>query len=228
MRSDAVIPATVNPDPETTNNVQDGPGRNALFAAIQSTRMPMILTDPHRRDNPIIFANRAFVELSGYSTEELIGRNCRFLQGEETSPDVVAKIRRAVAERARIAIDVVNYRKDGRRFVNELYISPVLDPAGKLLYFFASQVDITAYTEERLSLQLALIERERHVLSRIAEGVPLGAVLEDMLRVVEAQDEHGMRTSILFLSEDGKRLRHGAGPQPAGRLQRGDRRHRHR
>lgn len=64
-------------DPATNMDAEGGPGRNALFSAIQKTRMPMILTDPHLPDNPIIFANRAFVELSGYAVEELVGRNCR-------------------------------------------------------------------------------------------------------------------------------------------------------
>ncbi|AXA68590.1 hypothetical protein CE139_23215 [Pseudomonas oryzihabitans] len=174
--------------------------------------MPMILTDPHQPDNPIIFVNNAFVKLSGYPAAELLGRNCRFLQGEETSAESVAQIRQAIASQTKIAIDIVNYRKDGQRFVNELYISPVLDPNGELLYFFGSQVDVTAYTEARLSLQLTLIERERYVLSQIAEGHPLGQVLEDLLRVVEAQSDAGMRTSILFVDEEGKRLRHGAAP----------------
>ena len=199
-------------DPETTANTAPGPGRNALFSAIQSTRMPMILTDPQQPDNPIIFANSAFVKLSGYSADELVGRNCRFLQGADTMPETVAKIREAIAARTTIAIDIVNYRKDGSRFINELYVSPVFGPAGDLLYFFGSQVDVTAYTETRLAMQLALIERERHVLGQIAEGVPLGEVLEGLLKVVQAQDEHGMRSSILFLSEDGLHLRHGAAP----------------
>ncbi len=199
-------------DPETAENGNPGPGRNALFSAMQLTRMPMILTDPHQPDNPIIYANRAFTEMSGYASEELIGRNCRFLQGKDTSPEVLASVRHAINTRSRVATDIVNYRKDGRRFVNELYISPVFDSDGGLLYFFGSQVDVTAHTQARLTLQLDLIERERHVLGRIAAGIPLLEVLEELLHVVEAQNGHGMRTSILFLSEDGRHLRHAAAP----------------
>ena len=199
-------------DPLTSLDIARAPGRNALFCAIQMARMPMVLTDPHRPDNPIIFANRSFIEMSGYSEAEIVGRNCRFLQGEDTSPGDVDRIRQAIATRSRIAIDIVNYRKDGKRFVNELYISPVFDAEGGLLYFFGSQVNITTYLETRLFTQLALIERERHVLGQIAAGVPLPQVLDDLLHTVEAEYGHGVRTSILFLSGDGRHLEHGAAP----------------
>ena len=211
-RLDALTTQPLASDPASNMDPADGLGRNALFAAIQKTRMPMILTDPHKPDNPIIFANRAFVELSGYAVDELVGRNCRFLQGTDTLPSTVDKIREAVRTRSTIAIDIVNYRKDGERFVNELYISPIFSEGGDLLYFFGSQVDITADIETRLSVQLTLIERERHVLAQIAEGVALPSVLSDLLLLVEKQYDAGVRTSILFVSKDGKHLHHGAGP----------------
>ncbi len=107
----------------------------------------MIITDPNQSDNPIVFANQAFIELSGYPADELVGRNCRFLQGDDTSPKTVARIREAIATRSKIAIDVVNYRKDGTRFINELHISPVSKPDGRLLYVFGSQLDVTAISE---------------------------------------------------------------------------------
>ncbi len=209
---DALRAEPLRSDPATSIDPKGGPGRNALFSAIQQTRMPMILTDPHQTDNPIIFANRAFVQLSGYSEDELVGRNCRFLQGNDTLPDTVSKIREAVASRTTIAVDTVNYRKNGERFINELYVSPIFAENGDLLYFFGSQVDISAYIETHLSIQLTLIERERHVLRQIAEGVPLPQVLADLLLLIEAQYDPGTRTSILFLSEDRKHLRHGAAP----------------
>ena len=124
-----------------------------LFSAIEKTRMPMIVTDPHQPDNPIIFVNRAFVKLAGYEASELLGRNCRFLQGEGTNPDHVKAVREAIAARETIAIDILNYRKDGSSFVNELYISPVFDRSGELRYFFGSQVDQTQYADDRRKLQ---------------------------------------------------------------------------
>ena len=75
-----------------------------FFAAIEMTRMPMILTDPSRPDNPIAFANRAFLDLTGYAEEEIIGRNCRFLQGARTNPEHVAELRDAVAEKRAVSV----------------------------------------------------------------------------------------------------------------------------
>jgi PAS domain S-box-containing protein len=114
-----------------------------FFAAIEMTRMPMILTDPNQPDNPIAFANRAFQDLTGYEPEEIIGRNCRFLQGAQTDRAQVAELRQAIAERRAISVEIINYKRDGTPFWNGVYIAPVYDKAGKLLYFFASQLDIT-------------------------------------------------------------------------------------
>jgi PAS domain S-box-containing protein len=116
---------------------------NVFFAAIEMTRMPMILTDPNLPDNPIVFANRAFQDLTGYETAEIAGRNCRFLQGAETSRAAVQEMRQGIAERRAVSVEILNYKRDGTPFWNAVYIAPVFDPAGELLYFFASQLDIT-------------------------------------------------------------------------------------
>ncbi|MFO1074304.1 MAG: PAS domain S-box protein [Geminicoccaceae bacterium] len=156
-------------------------GEDVFFAAVEKTRMPMIVTDPHQDDNPIVFANAAFLELCGYELEELIGHNCRFLQGAATSKATVARVRAAIAERRDICIEVLNYRKDGSSFWNELYISPVVDAAGELRYFFASQLDVTRRRiaegalgpaiDERVAAELALKESETRFRA-IAETMP--------------------------------------------------------
>lgn len=117
-------------------------GSDPFAAAMRATRMPMLITDPRQPDNPIVFVNDAFGKLTGYSREETLGRNCRFLQGPGTSLDDIAKVRQAIAMREPIEIDLLNYRKDGTLFWNRLLVSPVFND-GELAYFFASQLDVT-------------------------------------------------------------------------------------
>ena len=123
-------------------------GSDLLFTAAEKTRMPMIITDPHQPDNPIVFANRAFQDLCGYGADELLGRNCRFLQGARTDPAEVARVRDAIAARRDVVVEIVNYHRDGTPFRNELYISPVYAPDGQLRYFFGSQLDVTRFRTE--------------------------------------------------------------------------------
>jgi PAS domain S-box-containing protein len=80
------------------------------------TRMPMVLTDPNLPANPIVFANRAFQDLTGYTEEEILGRNCRFLQGAHTDREAVAELRDAVSERRAVSVELLNYKRDGTPF----------------------------------------------------------------------------------------------------------------
>ena len=138
-----------------------------FFAAVETTRMPMIVTDPHQPDNPIVFANQAFLRMTGYTPQELVGTNCRFLQGPETERETVSEVRRAIAERKEIATEILNYRKDGSTFHNALFISPVHDEDGTLLFFFASQLDVS----ERHALAA---ERDRTRTALDANALLLG------------------------------------------------------
>ena len=114
-----------------------------FFAALQMTRMPMILTDPRQDDNPIVFSNKAFLDLTGYEEAEVVGRNCRFLQGADTDRETVRELREAVAAEEAISIEILNYRRDGSAFWNAVFVAPVYDADGQLIYFFASQLDVT-------------------------------------------------------------------------------------
>ena len=132
---------------------------DVFFAAIEMTRMPMILTDPHQPDNPIVFANKAFLDLTLYEEAEVLGRNCRFLQGAQTDREMVGQLRDAVAAKESIALELLNYRRDGSPFRNAVFIGPVYDTSGKLLYFFASQLDVTRRREsEKASSQAQKME----------------------------------------------------------------------
>lgn len=116
---------------------------DVFFAAVEMTRMPMILTDPNLPDNPIVFANRAFQDLTGYPQEEIVGRNCRFLQGAQTDREKVAELRDSVAAQRAVSVELLNYKRDGTPFWNAVYVAPVYEKEGRLLYFFASQLDVT-------------------------------------------------------------------------------------
>jgi PAS domain S-box-containing protein len=115
----------------------------ALATSVAAAPTGVVISDPNLPDCPIVFANPAFHRITGYPPEEVIGRNCRFLQGPGSDPAAVARIRAAIAEARPLDIRLVNYRRDGKRFVNELHISPVHDAAGKLLYFMGIQHDVT-------------------------------------------------------------------------------------
>ena len=124
-----------------------------FVAAVHATRMPMIVTNPRLPDNPVVFANDAFCRMTGYARQEIVGRNCRFLQGPDTDRDAVARVREAVATAEAIEIDLRNYRKDGTPFWNRLLLAPVRDAAGELTYFFASQVDTSIEGERMAGLE---------------------------------------------------------------------------
>lgn len=146
-----------------TDLLQYEHGRGDPFAAaVRATRMPMVITDPALQDNPIVFCNEAFQQLTGYAREEIVGRNCRFLQGPETDMAQVGLVRAAIAAGHDIDVDLLNYRKDGSTFWNALYLSPVRDEEGVVRFFFASQLDVTDRVEAHkiVNDQKALVERE--------------------------------------------------------------------
>jgi PAS domain S-box-containing protein len=115
----------------------------ALTTAMMHSSAPMVLSDPHLPDMPMIVVNQAFVELSGYPREALIGRNCRFLQGPKTDPTAAPRIRACLQAGQGCIEWIVNYRRDGSTFWNLLFISPVRAADGTLLYYFGNQHDVT-------------------------------------------------------------------------------------
>ena len=144
------------------------PQKDIFFAAVETTRMPMIVTDPNRDDNPIIFANHAFLEMTGYAAEEIVGRNCRFLQGPETDPSVITSVRDAIGRRVDIATEILNYRKDGSSFWNALFVSPIYNEQGDLIYFFASQLDVSRRRDAEDALRQA---QKMEALGQLTGGI---------------------------------------------------------
>ena len=126
-----------------------------FFAAVEMTRMPMILADPRQDDIPIVFANNAFLDLTGYEEGEVLGRNCRFLQGAGTDPEHVSQLRDAIAAGQATAVEILNYRRDGTPFWNAVFMGPVYNPEGEIIYFFASQLDVTLRRESEQQFRQA-------------------------------------------------------------------------
>ena len=152
--------------------------------SVTRTRMPMVVTDPTRPGNPIILANPAFLKLTGYDEAEVIGRNCRFLQGPDTDPAAIDRIRAAIAADADVTVELLNYRKDGSHFWNELQISPIRDEAGQVQYHFASQMDVT---DRR---QAQMLERVEHRLLKEVDHRAKNALalVQGIVRLSRADD----------------------------------------
>jgi PAS domain S-box-containing protein len=122
----------------------DGPDKLRLFErAVTASTNSIVITDPNLPDNPIVYVNPAFEKTTGYSMEEVLGRNCRFLQGDDRDQSALEELRACVGEGRECRVVLRNYRKDGTRFWNELYVSPVHDDEGKLTNFVGVQNDIT-------------------------------------------------------------------------------------
>jgi PAS domain S-box-containing protein len=102
------------------------------------------LSDPDLPDNPIVYANKVFEEMSGYSQAEIIGRNCRFLQREDREQPALATIRAALARQEACVVTLRNYRRDGSMFLNRLSIRPLLDREGRVIYYLGVQYDLSA------------------------------------------------------------------------------------
>ena len=116
---------------------------DGLLAAIRLSTEPMVLSDPGLPDNPIVAANKAFTDLTGYTEADFIGRNCRFLQGPRTDTEIVARMGESLRAGHGCVQWLLNYRRDGSMFWNLLFISPVFDAAGRVRWFFASQHDLS-------------------------------------------------------------------------------------
>ncbi|TFV67882.1 UNVERIFIED_ORG: PAS domain-containing protein [Bacillus sp. AZ43] len=111
--------------------------------AVIATDITFTITDPRQPDDPLVWVNPSFSRITGYPAEEAIGRNCRFLQGPATDPAAVAEIREGLAARRTVTTTLLNYRKDGTAFWNQLSISPVFDGEGDLVSFVGVQTDVT-------------------------------------------------------------------------------------
>jgi PAS domain S-box-containing protein len=124
-----------------------------LSAILDECVNGVTLADPDLPDSPIIYANKAFERLTGYSQQEIIGQNCRFLQGDDRDQPERYQIIEAIKNRQSIEVTLRNYRKDGKLFYNHLKIIPLTDRKNRVLYFLGVQYDITRQVEAAHEIQ---------------------------------------------------------------------------
>ncbi|XP_043708963.1 phototropin-1 isoform X2 [Telopea speciosissima] len=118
-----------------------------LATTLERIEKNFVITDPRLPDNPIIFASDSFLELTEYSREEILGRNCRFLQGPETDPATVKKIREAIDNQRDVTVQLINYTKSGKKFWNLFHLQPMRDQKGEVQYFIGVQLDGSEHVE---------------------------------------------------------------------------------
>ena len=149
-----------------------------ISSMIATSPIAAVISDPRLPDNPIVECNEAFVTLTGYQTEEIIGHNCRFLTGERTEPWLIEMLRNGIRRRQPVMVEILNYKKDGTPFRNAVMVAPIFDAEGELEYFLGSQVEIAedvarandARREAAFDRIAALSRRQREVLLQLAAG----------------------------------------------------------
>lgn len=125
--------------------VEKDPGLipQVLSKILDSCVNGVTLADPDQEDMPLVYVNKAFETITGYTLAETIGKNCRFLQGNEHDQAGVNQLREAIRNKKSVEVTLRNYRKNGELFYNHLLVSPLFDSNGNLLYFLGVQYDVT-------------------------------------------------------------------------------------
>ena len=154
---------------------QEALDAGARTRAFSSAPLSLVISDPTQPDEPLVWVNSTFLGVTGYDEDEVLGRNCRFLQGPGTDPEVVARIRDALAGEGQVHETLLNYRRDGSSFYNDVTISSVHDGDGRLVHRVAVQRDVTSQV---------LLDRERH--DALAEVERTRDALRLLLRASDA------------------------------------------
>lgn len=145
--------------------------------AMDEAPVGIVITNPDREDNPIIYANDGLVELTGFPRDEIVGQNCRFLQGEESDEGPRAAMRTAIDDAEPVTVELRNYRKDGEMFWNRVSIAPLFDEDDELEYFVGFQQDVTERrkVQERYEERIEMMQGFGKVLSHDLQ-TPLGVI----------------------------------------------------
>lgn len=139
-----------------------------LSSILDSTNNGITLADPDMEDMPIVYANKSFEKMTGYTQAEIIGRNCRFLQGEDLDQYSRVILREAIEKRLAVEVDIRNYKKSGEMFHNHLALTPLFDDENRLLYYLGVQYDVTM--QVRAAEELAQLRKRLAELAATPSG----------------------------------------------------------
>ena len=166
-------------------------------AALEKAADGLIISDARLPDQPIVYASPAFHALTGYSEADILGQNCRFLQGPETDPAVLVRIREALQSNRPFLGELLNYRKNGSTFWNQLRINPLFDEHGEVTHFVGVQTDIT---ERKQREAVAIRQANYDPLT----GLPNRNLLASRLkRFLHLSERHASACYLLFIDLDG-------------------------
>jgi PAS domain S-box-containing protein len=150
----------------------------SISELIINSPVASVISNPRLPDNPIISCNAAFMALTGYGEDEIVGRNCRFLSGPATEPWLSETIREGVRKHKPVLVEILNYKKDGTPFRNAVLVAPIFDDAGELEYFLGSQVELpetaagpnSSRRMHSTELVKGLSPRQLDVIKQMAKG----------------------------------------------------------
>ncbi len=178
-----------------------------LTRAIASTSWGVVVTDPHQPNYPVVFVNPAFTRITGYSATEIIGKNCRILQGSETNPETIHQIREAIAAEQPFTCTILNYRQNGESFWNELTLDPIFDDKGNLAHYIGIQRDVTAQklaVEQKQTEECLLYEVFYDPLTELPNRVLLLERLRNIMQAAQQAVQRGQENlfGLLFIDLD--------------------------
>ncbi len=175
--------------------------RGGVFVeAVRATRVPMLVTDPTIPDNPVVFANGAFLAMSGYAMEEVLGREPHFMDRPRTDPAAIRRFEAAIAAGRDETLDLLQYRKDGTALWASVFVGPWRDGAGEVVHHFLSFLDVTPRVEAEVALRAMAATLEQRVAERTAElqasNARLGALLEERKMLLD-EVNHRAKNSLM-------------------------------
>jgi PAS domain S-box-containing protein len=171
--------------PGDESKVLDDPDFS-LIKALQTAKQNFVITDPTLPDNPIVFASQGFLDLTGYSMDQVLGRNCRFLQGPDSDPKAVEKIRKAIDQGVDASVCLLNYRKDGSTFYNSFFIAALRDADGKCINYVGVQMECS----EEVRIRGAwLVELERTAMADACLRITLPRMPQFARAMIQREEE---------------------------------------